>query len=48
MSGLDKAEGRVKEPIGALSGDRRLKREGKAAADAKDAAERAADCVTKG
>ena len=49
MSGkADKAKGRVKEAIGALTGDRKLKREGKidqAAGDAKDAAEKTIERV---
>ena len=49
MSGTaDKAKGRVKEAVGALTGDRKLKREGKldqAAGSVKDAAERAVDKV---
>jgi uncharacterized protein YjbJ (UPF0337 family) len=47
MSGAaDKAKGRVKEAIGALTGDRKMKREGKidqAAGNVKDAAEKAVD-----
>lgn len=49
MSGAaDKAKGRVKEAIGALTGDRKLKREGKidqAAGDIKDTAGKAVDKV---
>jgi uncharacterized protein YjbJ (UPF0337 family) len=49
MSGTaDKAKGRVKEAMGALTGDRKLKRQGKrdqAAGKAKDAADRAVDRV---
>lgn len=49
MSGAaDKAKGRVKEAVGALTGDRQLKREGKldqAAGNVKDAAEKAVDKV---
>jgi uncharacterized protein YjbJ (UPF0337 family) len=44
----DKAKGRVKEAVGALTGDRQLKREGKldqAAGNVKDAAEKAVDKV---
>jgi uncharacterized protein YjbJ (UPF0337 family) len=52
MSGkIDKAKGRVKEALGALTGDRKLKREGRldqAAGDVKDAAERAVDRVKNG
>lgn len=51
MSGaMDKAKGRVKEAVGALTGDRKLKREGKidqAAGTAKDAAERVVDTVKR-
>ena len=47
MSGaIDKTKGRVKEAAGALTGDRKLKREGKldqAAGRVKDAAEKAVD-----
>lgn len=49
MSGkTDKAKGRVKEALGALTGDRKLKREGKidqAAGDVKDAADRTVERV---
>lgn len=49
MSGTaDKAKGRVKEAVGALTGDRKLKREGKidqAAGDVKDAADKAVERV---
>ena len=49
MSGkADKAKGRMKEALGALTGDRKLKREGKidqTAGDVKDAAEKAVDRV---
>jgi uncharacterized protein YjbJ (UPF0337 family) len=49
MSGTaDKAKGRVKEAVGALTGDRKLKREGKidqAAGDVKDAADRTVERV---
>jgi uncharacterized protein YjbJ (UPF0337 family) len=49
MSGLiDKAKGRVKEAVGALTGDRKMKREGKidqAAGDVKDTADEAVDKV---
>ena len=49
MSGTaDKAKGRVKEAAGALTGDKKLKREGKidqAAGEAKDAADRTVDRV---
>ena len=49
MSGAaDKAKGRVKEAIGALTGDRKMKREGKidqAAGDVKDSAEKTVDRV---
>jgi uncharacterized protein YjbJ (UPF0337 family) len=52
MSGTaDKAKGRVKEAIGALTGDKQLKREGKldqAAGKAKDAADHVVDRVKKG
>lgn len=51
MSGkTDKAKGRVKEAVGALTGDRKLKREGKldqAAGNVKDAAEKAKDAAEK-
>ena len=51
MSGAaDKAKGRVKEAVGALTGDNKLKREGKldqAAGKAKDAAARVVDRVKK-
>jgi len=46
----DKAKGRVKEALGALTGDRKLKREGKvdqAAGKAKDAAEKAKDAADR-
>jgi len=45
---IDKAKGRVKEAAGALSGDSKLKREGRvdqAAGDIKDAAEKVVDKV---
>jgi uncharacterized protein YjbJ (UPF0337 family) len=45
---MDKAKGRVKEAVGALTGDRKLKRDGKvdqAAGDVKDAAEKVVDKV---
>jgi uncharacterized protein YjbJ (UPF0337 family) len=49
MSGTtDKAKGRIKEAVGALTGDEKLKREGKidqAAGNVKDAAERAIERV---
>ena len=49
MSGTaDKAKGRVKEALGALTGDRKLKREGKidqAAGNVKDAADKAVERV---
>jgi uncharacterized protein YjbJ (UPF0337 family) len=49
MSGkADKAKGRVKEALGALTGDRKLKREGKidqAAGNVKDAADKAVERV---
>ena len=49
MSGAaDKAKGRVKEAIGALTGDRKMKREGKidqADGDVKDSAEKTVDRV---
>jgi uncharacterized protein YjbJ (UPF0337 family) len=49
MSGkVDKAKGRVKEAVGALTGDKKLKREGRldqAAGDVKDAAEKVVDRV---
>ena len=49
MSGTaDKAKGRIKEAAGALTGDRKLKREGKvdqAAGDVKDAADRVVERV---
>ena len=48
---MDKAKGRVKEAAGALTDDKKLKREGKidqAAGKAKDAAERAVDSVKRG
>jgi uncharacterized protein YjbJ (UPF0337 family) len=49
MSGTaDKAKGRVKEAIGALTGDRKLKQQGKldqSAGKAKDAADRAVNRV---
>ena len=51
MSGkTDKAKGRVKEAVGALTGDRKLKREGKldqAAGNVKDAAEKAKGAAEK-
>ena len=51
MSGkTDKVKGRVKEAVGALTGDRKLKREGKldqAAGNVKDAAEKAKDAAEK-
>jgi uncharacterized protein YjbJ (UPF0337 family) len=46
---IDKAKGRVKEAAGALTGDRRLKNEGRvdqAKGSAKKAVDRAADTVT--
>jgi len=46
----DQAKGRIKEAAGALTGDRRLKREGKIdqmAGKAKDAVTRAADKVKR-
>ena len=49
MSGkADRAKGRIKEAFGALTGDRKMKREGKidqAAGDVKDAADKAVDRV---
>jgi len=49
MSGkADKAKGRVKEAIGALTGDRKLKRQGRidqAAGDVKDASEKMVDRI---
>ena len=49
MSGnVDKAKGRVKEAVGALTGDSKLKREGKidqAAGNAKDTADKVVDKV---
>lgn len=49
MSGTaDRAKGRIKEAFGALTGDRKLKREGRidqTAGDVKDAAEKAVDRV---
>jgi uncharacterized protein YjbJ (UPF0337 family) len=49
MSGkADKAKGRVKEAIGALTGDRKLKRQGRidqAAGDVKDASEKMIDRI---
>jgi len=49
MSGtVDKAKGRIKEAAGALTGDRKLKREGQvdqAAGDVKDAADRVVERV---
>lgn len=49
MSGAaDKAKGRVKEALGALTGDKKLKREGKvdqAAGNVKDAADKAIERV---
>ena len=49
MSGsVDKAKGRVKEAVGALAGDRKLKREGKLdqkAGNVKEAAEKAINRV---
>jgi uncharacterized protein YjbJ (UPF0337 family) len=49
MSGsTDKAKGRVKEALGALTGDRKLKREGKidqAAGNVKEAADKAVERV---
>ena len=47
---VDTAKGRIKEAAGALTGDRKLKREGKidqAAGKAKDVAERAVDTVKR-
>jgi uncharacterized protein YjbJ (UPF0337 family) len=47
----DKATGRVKEAVGALIGDRRLKRQGKvdqAAGKAKDAAAKTIERVRRG
>jgi uncharacterized protein YjbJ (UPF0337 family) len=47
----DKAKGRVKEAIGALTGDRRMKREGKldqTAGNVKDATEKVVDRLRKG
>ena len=47
-SKVDKAKGRIKEAMGALTGDRKLKREGKldqTAGDVKEAAEKAVDRV---
>lgn len=47
---IDKAKGRVKEAVGALTGDRKLKRKGKidqAAGDVKEAAEKAVDRVNE-
>jgi uncharacterized protein YjbJ (UPF0337 family) len=46
---IDKAKGRVKEAAGALTGDRRLKNEGRvdqAKGSAKKAADKATDTVT--
>jgi uncharacterized protein YjbJ (UPF0337 family) len=46
---IDKAKGRVKEAAGALTGDRRLKNEGRvhqAKSSAKKAVDKAADTVT--
>ena len=52
MSGkFDKAKGRVKEAVGALTGDRKLKRQGKvdqAAGDVKDASEKLVDRIKNG
>jgi uncharacterized protein YjbJ (UPF0337 family) len=49
MSGkVDRAKGRVKEAVGALTGDRKLKRQGKidqAAGDVKDATEEVVDRI---
>ncbi len=49
MSGtMDKAKGRVKEAVGALTGDPKLKREGRidqGAGSVKEAAEKAVDKV---
>ena len=49
MSGkVDKAKGRMKEAIGALTGDHKLKRQGKvdqAAGDVKDATDKAVDRI---
>lgn len=45
---VDKAKGRVKEAVGALTGDRKLKRQGKvdqAAGNIKDAADKAVERV---
>ncbi|MDX2165774.1 MAG: CsbD family protein [Deltaproteobacteria bacterium] len=51
MSGtLDKAKGRVKEAVGALTDDPKLKREGRidqGAGSVKDAAERVKDAAEK-
>jgi uncharacterized protein YjbJ (UPF0337 family) len=46
---IDKAKGRVKEAAGALTGDRRLKNEGRVAqakGSAKKAVDKAADTLT--
>lgn len=48
---VDKATGRIKEAIGALTGDSRLKRKGKvdqAAGKAKDAADKTIERVRRG
>jgi uncharacterized protein YjbJ (UPF0337 family) len=48
---IDKAKGRVKEAAGALSGNKRLKNEGRAdqaKGSAKDAADKVIDTVTAG
>jgi len=49
MSGkADKAKGRVKEAIGALTGDHKLKRQGRidqAAGDVKDASDKVVDRI---
>jgi uncharacterized protein YjbJ (UPF0337 family) len=46
---IDKAKGRVKEAAGALTGNRRLKKEGRtdhAKGDAKNAVDKVADTLT--
>jgi uncharacterized protein YjbJ (UPF0337 family) len=48
---IDKAKGRVKEAVGALTGDRRLKNEGRvdqAKSSVKNAVDKVADILTGG
>jgi uncharacterized protein YjbJ (UPF0337 family) len=49
MSNIDKAVGRMKEAVGALTGNRRLKEEGRidqAKGSVKNAVDKAADALT--